>query len=218
MEINEFKKGNTAWELDIESGRWVNGVHVYRDPNEVTITSVGKKYVHTSDFRKFEKVNYPKQCLAEKVIYGCGMYLFQTKEQADDFVLQERLSGELRDLVSNGRSLRRDGITTKQLSAIIAMLKNPNGIVTETEGIVSGLMAAGYQDGLRASDARGVNEVVIDNRFVDAYLFAATLARRIAAGDIILLDQADTAEKKSYFDRLVESCKKLPARDKEAES
>ena len=83
---------------------------------------------------------------------------------------------------------------TPEISAVLAETENP---------LAKALAVAGYNNGLEWDGKCGF---VIKGRYVDAYLLSLTLAARIAAGDVEVVEKGDTLGTKEYFDRLVESC------------
>lgn len=77
--------------------------------------------------------------------------------------------------------------------------------------IVKALLVSGYHMGVENIDS--AYGTFINGRFVDAYLAVLTLAERIAAGDVMLVEKDDFLKKKNYYDRLLESCKTLNVSD-----
>ena len=45
--------------------------------------------------------------------------------------------------------------------------------------------------------------MVISGKMVNVYLFVSTLAQRIAAGDVELVEKGDSIHKKEYYSRLL---------------
>lgn len=54
------------------------------------------------------------------------------------------------------------------------------------------------------------DDLAIRGFAVDYYLLTATLAIRIAAGDLILIDKADTAGKRAYQEKLIREIRNNP--------
>ena len=62
-------------------------------------------------------------------------------------------------------------------------------------------------------DCKGLSfdgeDIVINGRYVDAYLLVAVTAMRLQSGDIQIVEKSDSIGKKEYFDRLLNSISKL---------
>lgn len=62
-------------------------------------------------------------------------------------------------------------------------------------------------------DCKGLSfdgeDIVINGRYVDAYLLVAVTAMRLQSGDIQIVEKSDSIGKKWYFDRLLNSISKL---------
>lgn len=62
--------------------------------------------------------------------------------------------------------------------------------------------------GLRTAIVDGKEELVIDAAHVNEYLLVATLAKRIAYGDILLVDNKDNCGKREYMEHLIAGIRK----------
>ena len=80
------------------------------------------------------------------------------------------------------------------------------GVETPKYGdLVHALWEAGHFSGIRAGADE--DDIVLSGPAVNYYLLLSTLAVRLAAGDLELVEKGDTAGKKNYFDRLIAEIK-----------
>ena len=92
---------------------------------------------------------------------------------------------------------------------------NNDIMLNSNDPIVKALVTVGFSIGL-ISDINE-EEIYIKGCYCDAYLAILTLAQRIAAGDIEIVEKGDSADYKEYFYRLLDSCKNLDIKSKREE-
>ena len=73
------------------------------------------------------------------------------------------------------------------------------------EDLAKAFSIVGGQEGLSFDG----EDIVINGRYVDAYLLVAVTAMRLQSGDIQIVEKSDSIGKKEYFDRLLNSMSKL---------
>ena len=64
------------------------------------------------------------------------------------------------------------------------------------------LWNAGHFAGLHR-EGESEEDMVISGKMVNVYLFVSTLAQRIAAGDVELVEKGDSIHKKEYYNSLL---------------
>lgn len=85
LTVKDFKKGDKAYSLRMNRGG-------LSDPaiSETEVVSVGKKYVTTTNRRRYE--NWDLEFLHEHADHGEAELLFKTKENAEGYIEKYHLS------------------------------------------------------------------------------------------------------------------------------
>lgn len=86
LTIKHFKKGDKAYSLRMNRGRLSGRPAI----SETEVVSVGKKYVTTTNRRRYE--NWDLEFLHEHADYGEAELLFKTKEDAERYIEKYHLS------------------------------------------------------------------------------------------------------------------------------
>lgn len=123
MNTREFKKGSTGWMLINDSRRSQYDKNTQNGMSELDIVSVGRKYVHTSDGRKFKTCNYCDEFLDEEISYGQSNYLFPSKEALESYVIHVKLLSLFQQTLSKTH-IRNT--TISQLQLILVLLDDPD--------------------------------------------------------------------------------------------
>ena len=132
MTLKDYAKGCTAWEINNDNRYGPKSAT--RIAMERTVTAIGRKYVHCGQ-HKFYLAQPNDPYLTEEVIFGSSSYLFLTKEQADDYLLHEKLLSQVKKLASSYSHFGLGDTTTKQLATILTIMNAPTAVEADSSSV-----------------------------------------------------------------------------------